>query len=143
VRSLAVLFFFLLVACGSTKLHVVESPSRRFGGTFVVNEIAVDPSVTVGTAHDDAALLTRELRGALLYVAQDGAGDDRFFVYARLVEYSDVMKVAIDVLDRRNARIARFDVSAPASKRGWTDAARETAREDIVVATANYLRSNR
>lgn len=108
-----------------------------------MNEIAVDPSVTAPAAHDDAALLTRELRGALAYVAQDGAGDDRFVVYARLVEYSDVMRVAIDVVDRRNARLARFEVSAPASRRGWTEAARETARTDIVEATAGYLRSNR
>ena len=108
-----------------------------------MNEIAVDPSVTAGTAHEDAALLTRELRGALAYVAQDGAGDDKFVVYARLVEYSDAMTVAVDIVDRRNARIARFDVSAPASKRGWTDAARENARSDIVVAIAGYVRSNR
>jgi hypothetical protein len=143
VRGFALLFVVLLVACGSTKLQVFESPSRRFGGVFVMNDIAVDPSVTARTAHDDAASLTRELRGALAYIAQDGAGDDRFVVYARLVEYSDMMTLAIDVLDRRNARIARFTVSAPASRRGWTDAARETAREDIVIATANYLRSNR
>jgi hypothetical protein len=143
VRSLALLFFVLLVACGSTKLHVVESPSRRFGGTFAVNEIAIDPRITARTAPEDAALLTRELRGALAYVAQDGAGDDKFVVYARLVEYSDVMAVAVDVVDRRNARIARFDVTTPASSRGWTEASRENARSDVVEAIAGYLRSNR
>jgi hypothetical protein len=41
VRSLALLFFVLLVACGSTKLHVEESPTRRLGGSFVA-KIASD-----------------------------------------------------------------------------------------------------
>jgi hypothetical protein len=143
VRNLALLLFVLLVACGSTKLHVVESPSRRFGGTFVVNEIAVDPNVHAEAAPEDAALLTRELRGALAVIAQDGAGDDNFVVYARLVGYDDTMTVLVDIVDRRGARLSRFEVSTPGSKRGWTGAARETARYDIVEAIANYVRSNR
>jgi hypothetical protein len=143
VRGLALLFFVLLVACGSTKLHVEESPSRRFGGSFAVPDVGVSPAVTASNAEEDAALLSRELRGALAFVAQDGAGDDKFVVYARIVEISDVMVVAVDVLDRQNRRLARFDVSTPGSKRGWTGAARENARFEIVETIANYLRSNR
>lgn len=133
----------LLVACGSTRLHVVESPSRRFGGTFVVNEVAVDRSVTAPSAREDAGLLTRELRGALAYVAQDGAGDDNFIVYATLVGYDEEMTVTVDIVDRRGKRLSRFDVSATGSKRGWTGAARESARMDVVEAIAGYVRSNR
>lgn len=133
----------LLVACGSTRLHVVESPSRRFGGTFVVNEVAVDRSVTAPSAREDAGLLTRELRGALAYVAQDGAGDDNFIVYATLVGYDEEMTVTVDIVDRRGKRLSRFDVSATSSKRGWTGAARESARMDVVEAIAGYVRSNR
>jgi hypothetical protein len=143
VRSLALLFFALLVACGSATLHVVESPSRRFGGTFTVDEIVIDPTVSAPTAQEDASLLARDLRAALAYVAQDGAGDDKFVVAARLVGYDEAMTVAVDVYDRRNARLARFEVSASGSKRGWTGAARETARSDLVEAIAGYLRSNR
>lgn len=133
----------LLVACGSTKLHVVESPSRRYGGTFAVNDVDVDPRVTADTAREDAALLTRELRGALAYLARDGAGDDKFVVVAHLVGYDDAMTVLVDVHDARGARLARFEVSASGSRRGWTGAARETARFDCVEAIANYLASNR
>jgi hypothetical protein len=133
----------LLVACGSTKLHVVESPTRRFGGTFLVNPVAVDPNVTAPTAREDAELLARELRGALAYVAQDGAGDDNFIVYATLVGYDDAMTVLVDIVDRRGKRLSRFEVSASGSKRGWTGAARETARTDVVEGIAGYVRSNR
>lgn len=109
----------------------------------MVNEIGVDPNVAAPTAGEDAGLLTRELRGALAYVAQDGAGDDNFVVYARLVGYDEAMTVAVDIVDRRGKRISRFEVSASGSKRGWTGAARETARADVVEAIAGYVRSNR
>lgn len=109
----------------------------------MVNEAGIDPSVSAPTAREDAALITRDLRGALAFIAQDGAGDENFIVYVTLVRYDDDMAVAIDIRDRRNVRVSRFEVSASGSKRGWTDAARETAREDIVYAIAGYLRSNR
>lgn len=105
--------------------------------------MSVSPSVTAANAEEDAALLARELRGALAYVARDGAGDDKFVLYARLVEYSDVMTVAVDVLDTQNRRLARFSVTTPGSSRGWTGAARENARFEIVEAIANFVRSNR
>jgi FtsP/CotA-like multicopper oxidase with cupredoxin domain len=143
VRRLALLLFVLLVACGSTKLHVVESPSRRLGGTFVVSELAIDPRVTAPTAREDAMLLARELRGALAVVAQDGAGDDNFIVHAILVGYDERMTVLVDIVDRRGARLSRFEVSAAGSARGWTGAARETARTDVVEAIAGFVRSNR
>ena len=121
----------------------MESPSRRLGGTFLVSEIAVDANVAAATAREDATLLTRQLRSALGFVAQDGAGDDNFIVSARIVGYDETMTVAVDVFDRRNVRIARFDVSAAGSKRGWTEVARDTARDDLVRAVARYLQSNR
>jgi hypothetical protein len=143
VRSLALLFFVLLVACGSTKLHVEESPTRRLGGSFDVPDVSVSPNVSASNAEEDAALLARELRGALAYLAQDGAGDDKFVLHASLVEYSEMMVVVVDIFDRQNRRLARFDVSCPGSARGWTGAARENARYEIVQKIASYLRSNR
>ena len=133
----------LVVACGSTKLHVEESPTRRLGGSFVVPDVSVSPNVTASNAEEDAAQLARELRGALVYLAQDGAGDDKFVLRASLVEYSEVMVVVVDIFDRENRRLARFDVTASSSNRGWTGAARENARYDIVQKIVSYLRSNR
>lgn len=106
-------------------------------------EISVDDSVGAITARDEAVALSRELRGALNFVAQERAGDERFIVVARIVGYDAELVVAVDVLDRRNTRVARFEVSSPASKRGWTEAARSNARFEVVEAIANYLQSNR
>src|SRR6185369_10776831 len=110
VQRLALLLCVLLAACGSTKLHVTEASGRRFGGAFVVPEVGVDPRVTATFAPQDAAALTRELRGAVAYAASEFAGDERFIVLARIVSYEEELVVAVDVLDRRNTRIARFEV---------------------------------
>jgi len=143
VQRLALLFFLLLVACGSTKLHVVEPPARRLGGSFVVKPIDVDPRINAETAREDAALFERELRGALAAVARDGAGDERFVVEAHIVGYEATMDVLVDVLDMKGKRLMRIEVSAEGSKRGWTGAARETARYDCIEAIANYLHEER
>lgn len=143
VQRLALLFFLLLVACGSTKLHVVEPPARRLGGSFVVKSVDVDPRINAESAREDAALFERELRGALSVLARDGAGDERFVVEAHLVGYDATMDVVVDVFDMKGKRLLRLEVSAEGSKRGWTGAARENARFDCIEAITNYLHEER
>ena len=132
-----------LVACSGANLRVVAPPSRRLGGRFTVKEVQVDERLTGTTARADAAWMTAQLRGALGYVSRDGAGDEQLVVEARIVGYGDAMIVAADVLDAAGKRLARIEVSAEGSERGWTAAARETARYDCVEAIVGFMLSNR
>ena len=103
----------------------------------------MDPRITAPSAREDAALLARDLRGALAVIERDGAGDDRFVLVARLVGYDEAMVVFVDVLDKAGKRVLRLEVAAEASKRGWTGAARENARDECVRVIAGYLRDER